>query len=131
MKALMPAPMESAAQNAGDLENGLPRKPCHGVPGGVPDYRQCRRMPKTFLQTVFLRMLKRDGRRSRWAICRAFCIRSAVNAALDLVRSRANIRNIPLDEIEPVLAEPSHRNPERAQASGEIRDWLRGALARL
>jgi RNA polymerase sigma-70 factor (ECF subfamily) len=54
-----------------------------------------------------------------------------VNAALDLVRSRQNIRNIPLDELEPVLAEPAHRNPERLQNSGEIREWLRGALARL
>jgi RNA polymerase sigma factor (sigma-70 family) len=54
-----------------------------------------------------------------------------VNAALDIVRSRQGIRNIPLDELEPVLAEPAHRRPDRLQASGEIRDWLRGALARL
>src|ERR1022692_712304 len=58
--------------------------------------------------------------------------RSAIGcAALDLVRSRQNIRNIPLDELEPVLAEPASRSPERAQHSNEIRDWLRGALARL
>jgi RNA polymerase sigma-70 factor (ECF subfamily) len=30
-----------------------------------------------------------------------------------------------------VLAEPAHRRPDRVQASGEIREWLRGALARL
>ena len=47
------------------------------------------------------------------------------------MRSRQNIRNIPLDDLEPVLAEPAHRNPDRAQSSGEIREWLRGALARL
>ena len=61
----------------------------------------------------------------------SFLHRAAVNAALDLVRSRQNIRNIPLDELEPVLAEPAHRSPDRAQSSSEIRDWLRGALARL
>jgi RNA polymerase sigma-70 factor (ECF subfamily) len=61
----------------------------------------------------------------------SFLHRSAVNAALDLVRSRQNIRHVPLDELEPVLSEPAHRNPDRIQHSGEIRDWLRGALARL
>src|SRR5262249_21679755 len=60
-----------------------------------------------------------------------FLHRAAVNAAVDLVRSRQNVRNIPLDELEPVLAEGSHRGPDRAHSSGEIRDWLRGALGRL
>jgi RNA polymerase sigma-70 factor (ECF subfamily) len=61
----------------------------------------------------------------------SFLHRAAVNAALDLLRSRRNIRHVPLDELEPVLAEPAERGPERAHSSGEIRDWLRGALARL
>jgi RNA polymerase sigma-70 factor (ECF subfamily) len=61
----------------------------------------------------------------------SFLHRAAINAALDLMRSRQNVRHIPLDELEPVLAEPAHRSPERARSSGEIRDWLRGALARL
>jgi RNA polymerase sigma factor (sigma-70 family) len=33
--------------------------------------------------------------------------------------------------MEPVLADSPHRRPDRAQTSGEIRDWLRTALARL
>ena len=61
----------------------------------------------------------------------SFLHRGAVNARVDLVRSRQNIRNIPLDELEPVLAEASHRRPDRALTSGEIREWLRRALARL
>jgi RNA polymerase sigma factor (sigma-70 family) len=48
-----------------------------------------------------------------------------------LVRSRQHVRDIPLDDVEPVLAEPAHRGPERLQRSGEIREWLQGALARL
>ena len=83
------------------------------------------------LQTVFLRMVKRDTGAEPVGNMASFLHRSAVNAALDLVRSRQNIRHIPLDELEPVLAEPAARNPERAQNSNEIRDWLRGALARL
>ena len=83
------------------------------------------------LQTVFLRMLKREPDAEPIANLPSFLHRSAVNAALDLVRSRQNIRNIPLDELEPVLAEPASRSPERAHNSTEIREWLRGALARL
>ena len=83
------------------------------------------------LQTVFLRMLKREADAEPIANLPSFLHRAAVNAALDLVRSRQNIRNIPLDELEPVLAEPASRSPERAHNSTEIREWLRGALARL
>jgi RNA polymerase sigma-70 factor (ECF subfamily) len=83
------------------------------------------------LQTVFLRMLKRDPAADPVDNIPSFLHRAAVNAALDLMRARRNIRNVPLDELEPVLAESAHRSPERAQSSGEIRDWLRGALARL
>jgi len=83
------------------------------------------------LQTVFLRLLKRDPAAEPVTNMASFLHRSAVNAALDLVRTRQNIRNIPLDELEPVLAEAPHRNPDRAHTSGEIREWLRAALARL
>lgn len=83
------------------------------------------------LQTVFLRMMKREPGAEPVGNMASFLHRAAVNAALDLVRARQNIRHIPLDELEPVLAESAHRSPERAQSSSEIREWLRGALARL
>ena len=83
------------------------------------------------LQTVFLRLLKRDPGAEPVAAIGSFLHRAAVNAAVDLMRSRQNIRNIPLDELEPVLAESPHHAPDRAHSSGEIRDWLRAALARL
>ena len=83
------------------------------------------------LQTVFLRMLKRGSAAEPVENMASFLHRAAVNAALDLVCAKQNVRNIPLDELEPVLAEPASRSPERAHHSNEIRDWLRGALARL
>ena len=83
------------------------------------------------LQTVFLRLLKRDPGAEPVGNMTSFLHRAAVNAALDLVRARQNVRNVPLDDLEPVLAEPAHRRPDRVQGSSEIRDWLRGALARL
>ena len=83
------------------------------------------------LQTVFLRLVKRDPKAEPVENMPSFLHRAAVNAALDLVRTRQNVRSVPLDELEPVLAQPAHRDPERMHHSTEIREWLRGALARL
>ena len=126
----MAAPMESANPSASDLEqifrenHAMVFRAAYRVTGNAND-------AEDVLQTVFLKMLKRDPGADPVGNMTSFLHRSAVNAALDLVRSRQNIRNIPLDELEPVLAEPAHRRPDRVQASGEIREWLRGALARL
>lgn len=83
------------------------------------------------MQTVFLRLLKRDPQAEPVGNVASFLHRAAVNAAVDLMRSRQNIRNVPLDELEPVLAESPQHAPDRAHASGEIREWLRAALGRL
>ena len=130
MKALMAAPTESAHSPDADLErifrehHALVFRAAYRVTGNAND-------AEDVLQTVFLRMVKRDPDAQPVGNMASFLHRAAVNAALDLVRSRQNIRNIPLDELEPVLAEPAFRSPDRAQSSGEIREWLRGAIARL
>ena len=122
--------MEPAPPAAADLESifrdhhAMVFRAAYRVTGSASD-------AEDVLQTVFLRMLKRDPEAQPVVSISSFLHRAAVNAAVDLVRSRQNIRNIPLDEFEPVLAESSHRGPDRALASGEIRDWLRVALARL
>ena len=127
----MAVPMESATPPPStDLEqifrehHGLVFRAAYRITGNAGD-------AEDVLQTVFLRMVKRDAEADQIGNMASFLHRAAVNAALDLVRSRQHIRNIPLDELEPVLAEPAHRNPERLRNSGEIREWLRGALARL
>jgi RNA polymerase sigma-70 factor, ECF subfamily len=132
MKSLMAVPVEAGPPPvpSADLErifrenHALVFRAAYRITGNADD-------AEDVLQTVFLRMLKRDTGADPVGNMASFLHRAAVNAALDLMRSRQNIRNIPLDELEPVLAEPAHRSPERAQSSGEIRDWLRGALARL
>lgn len=130
MKALMAASMDSAELPAADLErifrenHALVFRAAYRITGNPND-------AEDVLQTVFLRMMKRDSGAEPVGNMASFLHRSAVNAALDLVRSRQNIRNVPLDELEPVLSEPAHRNPDRIHHSGEIRDWLRGAMARL
>jgi RNA polymerase sigma-70 factor (ECF subfamily) len=133
MKALMATPSEPAgAQSVPALElerafrehHALVFRAAYRITGNPDD-------AEDVLQTVFLRMLKRDAAAEPVGNVASFLHRAAVNAALDLMRSRQNIRQLPLDDLEPVLAEPAHRSPERSQSSGEIRDWLRGALARL
>ncbi len=126
----MAVPKESADLSATDLErifrenHGLVFRAAYRITGNPTD-------AEDVLQTVFLRMVKRDAEAAPVGNMASFLHRSAVNAALDLMRSRQHIRNIPLDELEPVLAEPSCHSPDRAHSSGEIREWLRGALARL
>ncbi|HUI55200.1 MAG TPA: sigma-70 family RNA polymerase sigma factor [Bryobacteraceae bacterium] len=126
----MAAPREQANPSAQELarifkeNHALVFRTAYRVTGNADD-------AEDVLQTVFLRLLKRDPDAESIGNMTSFLHRSAVNAALDLVRSRQNIRNVPLDELEPVLAEPAHRRPDRVQHSSEIREWLRGALARL
>src|ERR1035441_10096239 len=97
MKALMAAPIEPADLSVKDLEqifrehHGLVFRAAYRITGNPGD-------AEDVLQTVFLRMLKRDAGAEPVGNMASFLHRSAVNAALDLVRSRQNIRNIPRSE---------------------------------
>ena len=130
MKAQATASMEPASQPAMDLEevfrenHAMVFRAAYRITGNTVDAEDA-------MQTVFLRMLKRDAAAEPVGNMTSFLRRAAVNAALDLMRARQNIRGVPLDELEPVLAESAHRRPDRALAAGEIREWLREALARL
>src|ERR1700724_1944861 len=121
MKALMAAPMEPAKTSAADLErifrenHAMVFRAAYRITANPND-------AEDVLQTVFLRMMKRDPEADPVGNMASFLHRAAVNAALDLVRAKQNVRNIPLDELDPVLAEPAYRGPDRAQSSGEIRD---------
>lgn len=79
------------------------------------------------LQTVFLR-LARQSTLPEIGNLPGYLHRSAVNASLDILRSRKDSRTLSLDEesnhVEPV----SHGD---AHLGAEVREWLRQALARL
>jgi RNA polymerase sigma-70 factor, ECF subfamily len=130
MKAQAIQFMDSREQPAPDLEatfrehHVMVFRSAYRVTGNVSD-------AEDVLQTVFLRLLKREPEAEPIGSVSSFLRRSAVNAALDLVRARRNIRDVPLDEMEPMLADSPHLAPDRAHGSTEIRDWLREALARL
>lgn len=83
------------------------------------------------LQTVFMRLLRRSPDAQTVGNMEGYLRRSAVNAALDLIRSRQAAPQVPLDDVAPLLSENASLAPDRLHRSTEIRHWLREAVARL
>ncbi len=80
------------------------------------------------LQTVFLRLLglERGGALSESP--GSYLRRAAVNASLDLVRSRRTWKTTPIDEAPPLVDDRSG-GPERSRQGQELRQQIRESLA--
>jgi RNA polymerase sigma-70 factor (ECF subfamily) len=83
------------------------------------------------LQTVFLRLARREERELAPRNLPSYLYRAAINAALDLLRARKHPESVALEDAEGSLPENPGLGPERLHEAGEIRRWLRRALARL
>lgn len=83
------------------------------------------------LQTVFVRLAKREDEVDLGRQSHSYFRRAAVNAALDIVRSRKVSRNIPLEVVEDGLEGSAEQRPDLLRSSGELQGWLRTALGRL
>jgi RNA polymerase sigma factor (sigma-70 family) len=81
-------------------------------------------------QSVFLRLARGDIDRSRIEHLASYLHRSAVHAALDLIRARGHREIVPVEAAEELQANPGV-SPERAHSSLEIRNWLRRQLGKL
>jgi RNA polymerase sigma-70 factor (ECF subfamily) len=82
------------------------------------------------LQTVFLRLARRaevDLAPSPGS----YLHRAAVNASLDLVRSRTTARSVALEDLESELTENSTLSPEARHADRELRKLIQQAVGRL
>jgi RNA polymerase sigma-70 factor (ECF subfamily) len=79
------------------------------------------------LQTIFLRLARREGDLDLTPSPGSYLHRAAVNAALDVVRGRARERAVAIDEV--TLA--GSLDPETLHESREIHDFIRRAVARL
>lgn len=81
------------------------------------------------LQSVFLRIVRREHPPEAIGNLDAYLYRTAINAALDLIRSRWRSSTVPLPE------EPPRERTDPGSAAGteafEIRNWLRRALGTL
>ncbi len=83
------------------------------------------------LQTIFLRLVRREEQASLAPNPGSYFHRAAVNAALDLMRSRQRAPSVPLDELTQDLMESPRKGPENIRASREIRSVVQQAVARL
>ena len=83
------------------------------------------------LQTVFMRLAKREDQVDLDRESHSYFRRAAVNAALDVIRSRKLSRNIPLEVVAEGLEGSAGQRPDRLGFSLELRSWLRSALAHL
>jgi len=81
-------------------------------------------------QSVFLRLARGTVDHSRISNLQSYLHRSAVNAALDLLRSRGHREVVPVEAADELPSNPS-MSPERAHSSMEIKNWLRQELAQL
>jgi RNA polymerase sigma factor (sigma-70 family) len=79
------------------------------------------------LQTVFLRLWRRDPQAGSVDNLRSYLYRAAINASLDLLRARQEEKSTPLDE----LVSPVPDGAAGADETFMLRTWLRSALAKL
>jgi RNA polymerase sigma-70 factor (ECF subfamily) len=82
------------------------------------------------LQTVFMRLLRRDGPALSEDVS-SYLHRAAVNAALDIVRAKRGTGTTLLDDHPAPAANLPGGGAERRLADREIRDRVRVALARM
>ena len=83
------------------------------------------------LQTVFLRLVRRKEKLDLSPSPGSYLHRAAVNASLDLLRSRTRSRSVSIEEVAfdaPHSTEPS---PETQQVDRELKNQIRQALATL
>ena len=82
------------------------------------------------LQSVFLRLARGTVDSAHISNLQSYLHRSAVNAALDLMRSRSHREVVPAETADDLQSDPA-LSPERAVSSLEIKNWLRRELAKL
>lgn len=81
------------------------------------------------LQTVFLRLMRRKDGYDFAPSPAAYLVRAAVNASLDLLRSRRT--SLTLEEIAPEMLASTALGPEAQASDRELRLLIRQAVTRL
>ena len=83
------------------------------------------------LQTVFLRLVKGQDDYDWSRNPEAYLSRAAINASLDLLRSRTRSRAVALDENEVDSIAGTYESPEKVHADRELQTLVRQAVSRL
>ena len=83
------------------------------------------------LQTVFLRLVKSRENYDFADHPEAYLSRAAINASLDLMRSRNRSRSVGLEDADAGTMESTARSPEAQHADRELQVLIRQAVSRL
>ena len=83
------------------------------------------------LQTIFLRLAKTKQNLDLSPNAEAYLSRAAINASLDLMRSRSRSKSVGLDDEQAGAIESPVRNPEAQHVDRELQKLIRQAVARL
>jgi len=86
------------------------------------------------LQTVFLRLARGQESPGIATNPEAYITRAAINASLDLLRSRKRANAVAMDDVEnsaELAGSVSRRNPETHQEDRELRELILEAVSRL
>ncbi|MGA9994919.1 MAG: sigma-70 family RNA polymerase sigma factor [Pyrinomonadaceae bacterium] len=83
------------------------------------------------LQTVFLRLVRREETPDLSPSPASYFHRAAVNASLDLMRSRARSKHVAMEDVESDLAASPRLNPETQHSDKEMRKLIQESVAHL
>jgi RNA polymerase sigma-70 factor (ECF subfamily) len=83
------------------------------------------------VQTVFLRLVKGQDSYDFSGHPEAYLSRAAINASLDLLRSRARSKSVGIEDVNPGIFESKSKNPEAEHADRELQTLIREAVSRL
>ncbi|HSE34092.1 MAG TPA: sigma-70 family RNA polymerase sigma factor [Pyrinomonadaceae bacterium] len=83
------------------------------------------------LQTVFLRLVKGQESYDLSQNPEAYLSRAAINASLDLLRSRTRAKSVNIDDVESQFLASKSKTPEAEHDERELQALVRQAVARL
>ena len=114
----------SELENLFQAHHGRVFRTAQRITGSVAD-------AEDVLQTVFLRLVK-GGDDYDWSRNpEAYLSRAAINASLDLLRSRTRSKAVALDDTEVDSITGTYENPETVHADRELQTLVREAVSRL
>jgi RNA polymerase sigma-70 factor, ECF subfamily len=83
------------------------------------------------LQTVFMRLARREGGYGLWEDPGPYLRRAAVNAALDIVRARRRSRSVALDDVEPSALSTPSGELDANRRDAQLREIVQAAAGTL
>ena len=112
-------PVPGELERAYQEHSGLVFRTAYRVTGNAAD-------AEDVLQTVFLRLVRRDSSAGALENHERYLRRAAVNVAIDIVRSKQTAKSVPLDD-----APPRSLTEESGEYTREMKDCLRRAISQL